>query len=269
MQPEIMPIRKRKMERSAAHGPQHGRVAKKNATVGFLGVAALTMAAFPLAWAQTAKPRPLPPGAYAKNVEFVSFTEVGGHIPFKMSIQQANGHWYMYVGAQYDRGWGVLDITNPADPTILNWIPGPKNTRTVQVDIADGKMITGLERPQGGGDTDPKKPWDDGVLIWSLAEPAHPSLLGEYHTGGLGTHRRRLPRAGKTCTRRGRTGYSGNIFEAVDISDPRIPVEVSRWALPESEARGSECAEYGVASRPRPTWTARDRREPRVSWFRQ
>ena len=122
----------------------------KNAKIGFLGAVALTLATFPLASAQSVKPRPLPKGAYAKNVEFVSFTDVDGHIPFKMSIQQANGHWYMYAGAQNDRGWAVLDITNPADPTVLNWIPGPKNTRTVQVDIADGKMITGLERSQGG-----------------------------------------------------------------------------------------------------------------------
>ena len=84
---------------------------------------AFALAIAPGASAQ--KSKPLPKGAYAKNVEFVSFTDVGGHIPFKMSIYQANGHWYMYVGAQNDRGWSVLDITNPANPIFLNWIPGP------------------------------------------------------------------------------------------------------------------------------------------------
>src|ERR1019366_4579869 len=156
------------------------RMAMKNAKIGFLGAVALTLAIFPLASAQSVKPRPLPKGAYAKNVEFVSFADFNGRISFKMSVQQANGHWYMYATAQNDRGWSVLDITDPADPTVLNWIPGPKNTRTGQVDIADGKMITGLERSQAGGDTDPTKPWDDGVLIWSLADPVHPALLGHY-----------------------------------------------------------------------------------------
>ena len=200
--------------------------------IGLAGATALVCAALGAATVQ-AQSKPLPKGAYAKNVEFVGFTDVGGHIPFKMSIQQANGRWYMYTGAQNDRGWAVLDITNPADPAVLNWIPGPKNTRTVQVDIAGGKMITGLERSQGGGDTDPSKPWDEGVLIWSLADPVHPTLLGQYKTGGLGTHRNGYYGGRYMYLAAGAKGYSGNIFEIVDINDPAHPVEVSRWALPE------------------------------------
>src|SRR5262249_28090219 len=90
--------------------------------------------------------KPLPKGAYAKNVEFVSFTENGGRIPFKMSLHQAGARWFLYAGSQNDRGWTVLDVTNPADTAVLNWIPGPANTRTGQLDVADGKMITALER---------------------------------------------------------------------------------------------------------------------------
>ena len=80
----------------------------------------------------------------------------------------------MYAGAQTDRGWSVLDVTDPGNPKVLNWIPGPANTRTGELDIADGKLITPLERSQMGGDTDPKKPWDEGAVIWSLADPVHP-----------------------------------------------------------------------------------------------
>ena len=177
--------------------------------------------------------RPLPNGAYARNVEFISFTDLDGHIPFKISVWQVNGRWYMYAGAQNDRGWTVLDITNPAEPSVLNWIPGPANTRTVQVDIAEGKMITGLERSQRGGDTDPAKPWEEGVLIWSLADPVHPKLLGQYKTGGLGTHRNLYPGGRYMYLAAGAKGYSGNIFVMVDISDPVRPVEVSRWGPPE------------------------------------
>lgn len=199
-----------------------------------LGFAALLFAVSPFAnGRQSSSPRPLPPGAYAKNVEYVGFTAMDNHIPFKMSIEQVGSKWYMYAGAQNDRGWAVLDITNPADPLFLNWLPGPKNTRTVQVDIADGKMITGLERSQGGGDTDPSKPWDDGVIIWSLADPVHPQRLGQYHTGGLGTHRDGYYGGKYVYLSAGVKGYSGNILVIVDISDPAHPVEVSRWAPPE------------------------------------
>ncbi len=194
---------------------------------------ALLLAVSSSAWAQQVPSRPLPAGAYAKNVEYVGFTTMDNHIPFKMSIQQVGAKWYMYAGAQNDRGWAVLDITNPGDPTVVNWLSGPKNTRTVQVDIADGKMITGLERSQGGGDTDPSKPWDDGFIIWSLADPVHPQKLGQYHTGGLGTHRNGYYGGKYVHLAAGVNGYSGNIYVIVDISDPAHPVEVSRWALPE------------------------------------
>src|ERR1700674_5539038 len=113
---------------------------RRGVEIGDWGAVALVFAVFGTA-AVHAQSKPLPKGAFAKNVEFISFTDVNGHIPFKMSVQAVNGRWYMYAAAQNDRGWSILDITNPADPSVVNWIPGPKNTRTVQVDIADGKMI--------------------------------------------------------------------------------------------------------------------------------
>ncbi|MBI4888191.1 MAG: hypothetical protein HY824_13945 [Acidobacteria bacterium] len=198
-----------------------------------IGAVATLLAAVPPAPVH-AQSRPLPAGAFAGNVEVVSFTDVSGHIPFKMSIHQAGGRWYMYAAAQDDRGWSVLDITDPARPIVLNWIPGPANTRTVQVDIAEGRMITGLEQSQRGGDTNPSAPFDDGVLIWSLEDPVHPRLLGQYKTGGgLGTHRNGYYGGRYMHLAAGMRGYAGNIYVIVDISDPAHPLEVSRWAPPE------------------------------------
>ncbi len=183
---------------------------------------------------QTRPPvRPLPKGAFAQNVEYVGFTDVNGHFPFKIDIQQVGPRWYMYAGAQNDRGWSVLDVTDPAKPSVLNWISGPPNTRTGELDIADGKMITPLERSQFGGDTDPRKPWDEGVVIWSLKDPVHPVRLGQYKTGGLGTHRDGYFGGRYMHLAAAMNGYSGQIYVIVDIADPAHPVEVSRWALPE------------------------------------
>jgi hypothetical protein len=196
-----------------------------------LALAVATAAA--IAGQTRTQPRPLPNGAFAQNVDYVGFTNVNGHFPFKIDIQQANGRWYMYAGAQNDRGWSVLDVTDPAKPSVLNWIPGPPNTRTGELDIADGRMITPLERSQMGGDTDPKKPWDEGVLIWSLADPVHPVRLGQYKTGGLGTHRDGYFGGRYMHLAAAMNGYSGQIYVIVDIADPAHPVEVSRWALPE------------------------------------
>jgi hypothetical protein len=182
-----------------------------------------------------AQSAPLPAGAYAKNVEFVSYTDENGHIPFKLSIQEVKGRWYLYTASLYDRGWSILDVTDPAKPSVVNWIPGPANTFTVQVDIADGKMITALERSQFGGDTDHSKPWDEGVLIWSVEDPVHPDLLGHFKTGGLGTHRDGYYGGRYMHLASGENGFAGNIYVIADISDPAHPVEVSRWWLPEQK----------------------------------
>ena len=64
-----------------------------------IGAVALMLAAS-LPGSVYVQSRPLPSGAFASHVEFVSFTNLNGHIPFKMSIHQANGRWYMYAGAQ-------------------------------------------------------------------------------------------------------------------------------------------------------------------------
>src|SRR4026209_196430 len=131
---------------------------------------ALAVAAIAIHAQTRQQPRPLPQGSYAQNVEYVGFTNLNGHLPFKIDIQQVNGRWYMYAGAQTDRGWSILEVTDPANPKVLNWLPGPKNTRSGELDIADGKLITAAERSQMGGDTDEKAPRDDGNGIWSLAE---------------------------------------------------------------------------------------------------
>ena len=37
--------------------------------------------------------RPLPKGAFAQNVEYIGFTDVNGHFPFKIDIQQVGPRW--------------------------------------------------------------------------------------------------------------------------------------------------------------------------------
>jgi hypothetical protein len=40
-----------------------------------------------------------------------------------------------YAGHLWHRGWTVLDVTDPAKPTVANFIPGPENTWTIQMEI--------------------------------------------------------------------------------------------------------------------------------------
>src|SRR5260370_2336138 len=136
------------------------------------------------------------------------------------------------MGQLWERGWTIMDVTAPSRPRVLNFIPGQANTCTCQMDVEEDKMITGLERIAPGWGGDPEQPNDEGVLIWSLEDPVHPQLLGQFRTEGTGTHRDGYYGGRYVHLAAGMPGYSGNIYVIIDISDPSNPVEAGRWWVP-------------------------------------
>src|SRR5437660_4461396 len=82
-----------------------------------------------------------PPGPWtARNMRVVGYSEVNRRPPFKLAIQQVDGRWLLYMGHLWDRGWTIMDVTNPRDPSVVSFIPGPANTWTIQMDVEEGKM---------------------------------------------------------------------------------------------------------------------------------
>ena len=179
------------------------------------------------------------------NIEFVGYHDLNDRPGFKMGIQQAAGRWYLYVAHLWHRGWSVLDVTEPTKPQFRNFIPGPDNTWTIQVQVADGKMITALEKPVEGWGVESGLPFDEGALIWDVAsDPMAPILLGKYETGGTGTHRN-FYAGGRYAYMAGNpAGFYGNILIIVDLSDPAHPVEVSRWWWPGQNVAAGENPEF-------------------------
>src|SRR5260221_6241258 len=192
-------------------------------------------------------PAQIPPGAATRNVRVVGYGEVDGRPPFKLSVQERNGRWYLYAGHLWHRGWTVLDVTDPAKPGVANFIPGPANTWTIQMEIGGDKMITALERIGQGWGGDAAQPNDEGVLIWSLADPVHPKLLGQYKTGGTGTHRNFYSGGRYMHLAAGMPGYNGNIYVIVDIGNPAKPVEAGRWWVPGQNTAGGEKGQRDIS----------------------
>src|SRR5438105_1005909 len=181
----------------------------------------------------------IPPRSSASNVRVVGYSDVGGRPPFKLSIRQANGRWYLYAGHLWHRGWTILDVTDPAKPSVANFVPGPENTWTIQMEIGGDKMITALEKIGQGWGGDAAQPNDEGVLVWSLADPVRPQRLGQYKTGGTGTHRNFYSGGRYMHLAAGMPGYSGNIYVIVDIGDPAKPTLLSLFPLPVPPAGAS------------------------------
>jgi hypothetical protein len=231
-----------------------GRVSRRRliggAAVAGAGAALSPVAAGP-AWAGQAEERqrfsPTRPTTYHTRV--VGYSDLNGRGGgFKLAIQQVRGRWYLYMGHLWHRGWSILDVTDPRHPRVVNFIDGPANTWTIQMDVEDGLMVTALEQMPASWGGDPTAPNDEGVLIWDLkGDPVHPRLLGHFRTGGTGTHRNGYPGGRYVHLAAGMPGYSGNIYVIIDIADPTNPVEVGRWWVPGQHAAGGETPEPAVS----------------------
>ncbi|PRD47767.1 hypothetical protein C5745_07575 [Sphingobacterium haloxyli] len=173
----------------------------------------------------------IPEGYLAKGVVPVGYCDMDGRPAFKMSIKEHKGRWYLFTGHFWDSGWSVTDVTDPANPKVVKFIPGPPNTWTLQMELHGNIMVTSLERifPIFGGND---KPFTEGVYLWDISDPLNPERLGHYTTGGSGTHRNFYNGGNYMHLAAGMPGYMGNIYVIVDISDPAKPVEVSRWWVP-------------------------------------
>jgi hypothetical protein len=210
-----------------------------------------------IAWGAFAYLQPGPSlQMYAENFDLVGYHDLDGRPAFKLALQQVADRWYLYAAHFWDRGLSVLEVTDPAHPELLGFIPGPDNTATLQIQVADGLMITSLEKPptellrhapwQGIawllGDSLKRGPrylpWRDspaGVLLWDVRDPARPALLGSWPTDGTGTHRNFYAGGRYAHLAVNLRGYRGHQYVILDLSDRAHPAPVGRWFLPEQE----------------------------------
>jgi hypothetical protein len=165
----------------------------------------------------------------ARNVRLVGYSDVEGRPAFKLGIQAVGDRWFLYCGHLWHRGWTILDVTTPSQPSFVKFLPGPENTWTIQMNVADGKLLTSLERMQPVWGGDPTRPHDETAILWDAADPANPTPLSKIAMGGTGSHRNFWAGGQYLHMAANPAGYSGNIYVAMDVSDATRPREVGRW----------------------------------------
>ena len=195
---------------------------------------------------QSSQTQNIPQGFAASNFQVVGYSEIDGRPGFKMAIREVGGRWYMYMGHLWHRGWTIMDVTDPAKPQVLKFVPGPENTWSIQMDLHDNIMITGLEQVSRRWGGDPSKPHDEGFLIWDIKDPVNPRKLGQWKTGGRGTHRNGYPGGRYVFAAAALPGYQDELLVIVDIQDPAKPVEVARWSAPGQHVASGEKPEDGM-----------------------
>jgi hypothetical protein len=179
-----------------------------------------------------------------QDFELVGYSDLGGRPGFKLALHEQQGRWYLYVGHLWHRGWSVLDVTDPTRPELCRMVDGPQDTWTIQVQAAEGLLVTGLEKAVPGWGIDARRPFEEGAIFWDIrSDPTSPRRLGSWRTGSTGTHRNFYAGGPYAFMAAARPGYVGHGLAIVDVSDPQRPRDVSFWALPEQrDDRGQGAA---------------------------
>lgn len=177
----------------------------------------------------------MPPEAVeSAHVSLVGFHDLDGRPPFKIAIRAVDDRVYLYLAHFFVSGWSIVDVTDPADPTLVTHVEGPPNTTTKNIQVAGDLMLTSLERPAAGyglvdDPMDPTEPYQEGALLWDVSDPTDPARLAQYRTGGTGTHRNFYVGGDYAYLTAWPDDLAGSALTVLDVSDPASPEPVGRW----------------------------------------
>ncbi|MBL4576732.1 MAG: hypothetical protein JKY51_11690 [Opitutaceae bacterium] len=221
-------------------------------TAGTLGAGVLFASQLPLLTG-IANAMPAPEGKYySENMEMLGYHDLKGRPGFQMAMQIVDGRYYLYMGSFAHQGWTIIEVTDPENPTNHTWLPYPgnkKGTVCPKIQIADGIMITTVQKGLPVYHGSPKNAkHDGGIFIWDVREPLKPKLLSQWDSGyGSGTHRSFYNGGRYVHLSSTAAGFNGHIYRILDISNPKKPFEAGRWWLPDQWAAGGANHKSGAS----------------------
>jgi hypothetical protein len=194
-------------------------------------VCAFGIAVAGLLAARMALADPFPPGAQMHNMKQVGFSALGGRFGgFKIAIKHtANDKWYLYSGHSFNQGWSIVDVTDPANPRYVKFMPfvtSDKSIITAQVTLHDNLMITSLNSFH------PQKNPLPAILLWDISDPENPKQVGSWQGGATGAHRNSYPGGKYAYLSTSYPGFKLHIMVILDVSDPAHPKEVGKYWQP-------------------------------------
>ncbi|MCC7104393.1 MAG: hypothetical protein IT307_04555 [Chloroflexi bacterium] len=181
----------------------------------------------------------IPDGYQAKNVRPIAHTDMDGRPDAVQVVKMGS---YLYVGHLWSQGFSVIDVSDPRNPKTVNWIGTPGNTWNTNIQAADDLVLAadeiilfGCHAPNPGfpfRTADYDSPWSSGLRLYDASNPRKIEELAFYPTIGNGTHRNWYVGGRYAHLSARPEGFIDNIYEIMDLKDPRHPEIVGRWWLP-------------------------------------
>ncbi len=193
-------------------------------------------------------------GHMAKKLRFVGYSDQGG-MPGGTQIMVHRGH--AYIGK--NEGVSVLDVTDPANPRSVNFLPGDANSwhnhlqvhgdLLLVIDSVDFYSVKPDEQQYYGSSINDVhsrlygergKDFAAGMRVYDVSDPANPHRIGYLDVEGCGLHRIWYDGGRYAYASALIDGFTDHILLIIDVSDPERPFEAGRWWIPGMWRDGGE-----------------------------
>lgn len=187
-----------------------------------------------------------------QGMEVVAHSQMNGHPDaLQMQYQEVNGKHYLYVGHIWGHGVSILDVTDPAQPEVVGFIPcGSDAAWHIKVQLADGILMLPVEVngfSAGGLSALDFSAFTPGVRVFDASDPVNPQEISFIPAAGAGVHRSwwqggdyAYLAAGADAPGIQVHGIPGTtrILLIADVSDPANPRKAAEFWLPEQREPG-------------------------------
>jgi hypothetical protein len=196
----------------------------------------------------------------AKNISLVAHCDLGGKSD-AVQIMVQGGH--AYIGHGFSNGISTLDVRDPKNPKVVDFIDCPPGTRAFHLQ-AHGDLLLTVNAPSvwnmkefaDGTAYFNMSPNDilqnqlsrftSGLRVYDISKPDRPVEIGFMPISGLGPQRIWYTGGRYAYVSIHFAGFTDHIFTVVDLIDPRRPEVVGKCWIPGMWAGGGET----------PTWKA-------------
>src|ERR1700750_2455290 len=147
----------------------------------------------------------LPKPDYARNMRIIGHSDQGGR-PDAVQVMVHRG--FAYVGHMFSKGFSVIDVRDPKNPTPANFFPAPPGTWNIHLQTHDDLLLVinakdmfaaaefaderayyrgpggqVVETAQGASAA---RDWTAGLAVYDISTPATPRRIGFMPVDGGG-----------------------------------------------------------------------------------
>jgi hypothetical protein len=197
----------------------------------------------------------------AKNISLVAHSDLGGKSD-GVQVMVQRGH--AYIGHGFSNGISTLDVRDPRNPRVVDFIDCPPGTRAFHLQAHEDLLVT-VNAPSvwtmrefaaDGKAYFNASPADilegqlsrftSGLRVYDISKPSKPREIGFMPVEGLGPQRLWYTGGRYAYASIHFAGFTDHILAVIDLTDPSKPEVVGKCWIPGMWAGGGET----------PTWPA-------------